>query len=144
MFGTQGSYLVDFFHLSEYLSEASVVCNPSEPTKWPRERQEEIKAGRIKRVMRILRKHSETEEEESKIAPVRKCLRYMENQPGQFKYKEAIEEELPIGSGEIESGNRSVVQKRLKIPGAWWRLDTAEYMLALRCMRINGLNKKNT
>ena len=62
----------------------------------------------------------------------------MENRPGQFKYKEAIEEELPIGSGEIESGNRSVVQKRLKIPGAWWRIDTAEYMLALRCMRING------
>ena len=26
VFGTQGSYLVDFFHLSEYLSEASVVC----------------------------------------------------------------------------------------------------------------------
>lgn len=36
----------------------------------------------------------------------------------QFKYKEALAAELPIGSGEIESGNGSVVQKRLKIPGA--------------------------
>ena len=35
--------------------------------------------------------------------PVRKCLRYMENRPGQFKYKEALAEELPIGAGEIVS-----------------------------------------
>ena len=71
-------------------------------------------------------------------APVRRCIRYMENRLGQFNYKEAILEELPIGSGEIESGNRGVVQKRLKIPGVWWNIDTSEYMLALRCVRING------
>ncbi len=55
-----------------------------------------------------------------------------------FKYKEALTKELPIGSGEIESGNRSVVQTRLKIPGAWWKPETAKWMLALRCMRMNG------
>jgi hypothetical protein len=30
---------------------------------------------------------------------------------------------LPIGSGEIESGHRYVFQNRLKISGAWWKME---------------------
>jgi hypothetical protein len=44
---------------------------------------------------------------------------------------------LPIGSGEIESAHRYLVQQRLKRPGAWWRPHNAEYMLALRLNRAN-------
>ena len=76
--------------------------------------------------------------------------KFLKNNQNKQKYStiaflasiDAINNELPIGSGEIESGNRSVVQKRLKIPGAWWKMDTAENMLALRCARINGDWKK--
>jgi hypothetical protein len=32
---------------------------------------------------------------------------------------------LPIGSGEIESGNRSVLHARLKLGGAWWKAENA-------------------
>ena len=28
---------------------------------------------------------------------------------------------LPIGSGKIESTNKHLIQKRLKLPGAWWK-----------------------
>ena len=45
---------------------------------------------------------------------------------------------LPIGSGEIESAHRCVAQQRLKRSGAWWRVEHAEHMLALRINRING------
>jgi hypothetical protein len=135
VFGTKGNYLVDFFHLSEYLSGASEKCCVQEAKQWLKTQQNKIKEGRIEEVMTILRNCEQGEKGDD---PVRKCLRYIENRPGQFKYKEALAAELPIGSGEIESGNRSVVQKRLKIPGAWWKPETAECMLALRCMRING------
>lgn len=134
-FGTQGSYLVDFFHLSEYLSGAAEKSGAGEAKSWLRARQEELKQGHLEKVVTQLRKCDGAEEENG---AVRKCLRYIENRPGQFKYKEALTAELPIGSGEIESGNRSVIQKRLKIPGAWWKPETAEWMLALRCMRMNG------
>jgi hypothetical protein len=30
---------------------------------------------------------------------------------------------LPIGSGEIESAHRYVIQNRLKIAGAWWKME---------------------
>ena len=49
-----------------------------------------------------------------------------------------LAEGLPIGSGEIESAHRYVAQQRLKRPGAWWRVEHAEHMLALRINRING------
>ena len=138
VFGVQSKYLIDFFHLSEYLAAAAESCCREAPKKWLKEQQERMKKNEISEVMEILKTHLEPDETEDKNAPVRRCHRYMENRQGQFDYKGAIIEELPIGSGEIESGNRSVVQKRLKIPGAWWKVETAECMLALRCLRING------
>lgn len=45
---------------------------------------------------------------------------------------------LPVGSGEIESAHRTIPQKRLKLPGAWWLPDTINKMLGLRVLRANG------
>ncbi|MGK5093431.1 hypothetical protein WDW89_15655 [Deltaproteobacteria bacterium TL4] len=51
--------------------------------------------------------------------PVRACYCYIFNRPEQFYYQEALEENLPIGSGEIESSHRYIIQDRMKLPGAW-------------------------
>ena len=56
----------------------------------------------------------------------------------QLNYREALANNLPIGSGEIERAHRYIAQLRLKRPEAWWRLEHAEYMLALRINRRNG------
>jgi hypothetical protein len=61
-----------------------------------------------------------------------------ERSPKPLNYREALANDLPIGSGEIESAHRYIAQQRLKRPGAWWRVDHAEYMLALRITRRNG------
>ena len=138
VFGTQANYLIDFFHLSEYLAGAAINCCNGTSKEWLKEQQEKMKKNQYDEVVATLKEHVEPEGVKEENAPVRRCYRYMENRRGQFNYQEAILEELPIGSGEIESGNKSVVQKRLKIPGAWWKIETAEHMLALRCVRING------
>ena len=49
----------------------------------------------------------------------------------------AGEHRLPIGSGEVESTHRHLLQQRLKIPGAWWKKETAADMAQLRVMRAN-------
>jgi hypothetical protein len=59
----------------------------------------------------------------------------------QLNYREALANDLPIGSGEIESAHRYIAQLRLKRPGAWWRVEHAEYMFALRINRRNGEGK---
>ncbi len=55
-----------------------------------------------------------------------------------MKYRAALAEGLPIGSGESGSAHRYVAQKRLKRPGAWWIVAHAEHMLGLRINRLNG------
>ena len=49
---------------------------------------------------------------EAQSAPVRACYRYIKNRPDQLDYKAALAQGLPIGSGEIESAHRYVLQKR--------------------------------
>jgi hypothetical protein len=51
-------------------------------------------------------------------APVRVCWRYLNNHQAYLNYPAARQAGLPIGSGEVESGHRSVIQQRLKIAGA--------------------------
>jgi len=49
-----------------------------------------------------------------------------------------LENGLPIGSGEIESAHRYIIQRRLKVAGAWWKADNLKSMLSLRVLRANG------
>ncbi|MEL7432163.1 MAG: ISKra4 family transposase, partial [Chlamydiota bacterium] len=72
-------------------------------------------------------------------APVRACYRYLKNRLNYLDYKGAEEKSLPIGSGEIESAHRHVLQNRLKLPGAWWTLENAKNMIHLRTCRANHL-----
>ena len=69
---------------------------------------------------------------------MRQCWRYLNNRQDQLDYPGAIDKALPIGSGEIESAHRYVIQRRLKLPGAWWTAANASSMLALRLNRANG------
>ncbi|BBI17164.1 hypothetical protein [Neochlamydia sp. S13] len=55
-----------------------------------------------------------------------------------MNYKSALDKGLPIGSGEIESSLKAVVQKRLKIAEALWKTENANAMLNLRIGRLNS------
>jgi hypothetical protein len=52
-------------------------------------------------------------------------------------YQRTIKDGLPIGSGEVESAHRYVIQSRLKLSGAWWKEVNAADMLALRINKAN-------
>jgi Uncharacterised protein family (UPF0236) len=137
VFGLQGSYLIDFYHLSGYLAAAGNTCAPSGKEAWLEHQKELMKTNRSSEVLEGLRPHIEPDTMADKNAPVMACHRYITNREGQFDYKGALEAGLPIGSGEIESAHRYVIQDRLKRPGAWWKPENAEKMLALRVLRAN-------
>ncbi|MCP4090829.1 MAG: ISKra4 family transposase [Gammaproteobacteria bacterium] len=138
-FGTQGSYLIDFYHLCEYLSAAAkaIYSGDEASSAWLERYKQHLKQGDVETVLKALAPYVEAEDVDDTIAPVRSCYRYLSNRLDQLDYPSAVEQELPIGSGEIESAHRYVVQQRLKRSGAWWRKDNAEYMLALRLNRAN-------
>jgi len=137
-FGEKAKFLVDVYHLSEYLGAASEKIGAVEGKSWFRQAQLKMKKNEWQEVLGEIGDHVEGEEIADQDAPVRSCERYISNRREYLDYQGAIEKGLPIGSGEIESGNKSVVQSRLKITGAWWREENAKKMLALRVNRANG------
>jgi hypothetical protein len=137
-FGTQGTYTVDFFHVCDYLAEAAKGCAPDDPKAWLEDQKKRLKINQSPLVLAALSAALEPATVPDADAPVRACHRYLSNRPDHLDYQGALANGLPIGSGEIESAHRYVVQQRLKRPGAWWTPDNAEAMLALRITRANG------
>lgn len=137
-FGCQGHFLIDFFHMCEYLAGASHWCDALDAKRWLKEKKEMMKSGKCAEVFHELKTKLAEVETVSEDNGLLKCVRYIEKRINYMHYDEAIKQDLPIGSGEIESSHRHVVQKRLKIAGAWWKIENANAMLGLRTARING------
>lgn len=136
-FGAPGCYLLDFYHLCDYLVEASPVCAPDNPKAWLEQQKRRLKRNHTTAVLKALRPHLESDSVPDKAAPVRRACRYIQNRLCQLDYETAIAAGLPIGSGEIESAHRYVIQQRLKRSGSWWSVKQAGAMLALRVLRAN-------
>lgn len=141
LFGNKATFLLDFFHASDYLALAAACCNPNKPRDWMHEQQELLKNNMAHKVLQNIQDHLQFCALKENC-PAVKCFNYLSKRLHQLDYKSALEAGLPIGSGEIESGHRSVIQARLKIPGAWWDTDNAQNMLALRIVRANQLWNK--
>jgi len=110
----------------------------SQAEAWLAWQQYLLKENRLQEVLQELAPQVEPEEVAEEAAPVRACWRYLTNRQDQLDYRSALAAGLPIGSGEVEGGHRSVIQERLKISGAWWLEENAKKMLALRVTRANG------
>jgi hypothetical protein len=137
VFASQGSYLIDFYHLCGYIEAAAKRVAPGKTESWMKTQRQRLRENQADDVLLELLPCLESESTPDEDAPVRKAWRYINNRPGQFRYQDATQGELPIGSGEVESAHRYVPQKRLKIAGAWWKPDNAAKMLALRVNRAN-------
>ncbi len=139
-FGSQGSYLLDFYHVCDYLGAAAkaIEAEPQAQQTWLRVQKERLQTQQPDATLNTLQAHLEPQPVDDEQAPVRRCYRYLSQRLQQLDYAGAIRDGLPIGSGEIESAHRYLVQQRLKLPGAWWQASNAEHMLALRVNRANG------
>lgn len=69
--------------------------------------------------------------------PLRINLAYLEKRQAQLCYPEFIRQGWPIGSGMVESANKSVVEARLKGAGMHWHPSHVNPMLALRNVVCN-------
>ena len=135
-FGARCKDPVDFFHVCDYF-EAAKVCAAHDPN-WIERQKDCLKTDRLSAVLTALAPFQEPDSVPSEQAPVRGGYRDLINRPGQFDYPAAIQAGLPIGSGEVESAHRDVIQKHLKLPGAWWTPENAQAMLNLCVTRANG------
>ncbi len=71
-------------------------------------------------------------------AEIPKLIAYLQRHQERLDYRFARKGGYPMGSGGIESANTCICRVRLKRSGAWWYVDNANQMLALRCAKYNG------
>jgi hypothetical protein len=134
--------LVDFIHVAQYVWKAALAFYPADPEKqdaWVLPRLLEIlrgKAGYVAGGMRrsaTLRSLSTSDRE-----PVDECADYLLKYSPFLMYDQALAAGTPIATGVIEGACRHLVQDRMNVTGARWRLDGAEAVLRLRAVRSSG------
>jgi hypothetical protein len=72
---------------------------------------------------------------------IRKLIGCLRNSAARLHYRGARTGGYPIGRGGIEAANKSISHVRLKRSGAWWYVEQANHMLALRCATYTGTFK---
>jgi hypothetical protein len=138
VFAERGTYLCDFFHVSEYLAAAAERCRAKMPQQWRRTQQKRLRRGAFQQVIDTMIEHLEPAETPDEEAPVRNAHRYLSNRVDCLNYPRALHLDLPIGSGMIESGHRHVLQARLKKAGTAWLHKHADAIAHLRVVRANN------
>lgn len=136
-FASQGKYLIDFYHVSEYLGAAALkIAGARQATRWLQKQKSRLMTGQARKILRTLEPHREIAG--ATETPVEDASRYIRQRLQHLHYAQARKANLPIGSGEVESAHRHVIQHRLKLAGAWWQQTNAQAMLGLRVARANN------
>jgi hypothetical protein len=128
--------ILDFYHLCENVNTFAkhlFGTDPSQYSEWANEICVSLKASKWSKVLRDLERRSKPP-----LCPV-DLYGYISNNIANIDYSHYIDEGYFIGSGAIESGNKSVLQQRLKQAGMRWNVQTAQYLLTLRTKYKSGL-----
>lgn len=91
VFGKQGTFLCDFFHVSEYLAAAAEGSQGKKADPWRRTQQKRLKGGAAQKVIETLEEHLEPEGTPEEETPVRNAHRYLTNRMDCLDYPRAIE-----------------------------------------------------
>jgi hypothetical protein len=98
------------------LSAATASIALTGKAAWRQQQQARLKENDLDWVLAELRPHLESTQTPETEAPVRAATG-LTNRRKHLDYLSALAQRLPIGSGEVESGHRYVIQAQLKQPG---------------------------
>lgn len=124
--------ILDFAHAAEHISPIGEFLHgeqTSENKAWLHERLHQLKhegpTKLLSEFQKLQRKHPTVE-------LIRGNLAYLKKREAQMQYPIFQAQGWPIGSGIVESGNKAVVQARLKGSGMHWAEQNVNPMLAIR------------
>ena len=128
-------YILDRPHAKGHIYQTADAMGLKEPLReqWVSLQMTRLDSGQIQATLNELSAHRGRGR-----ARAQQLYQYL------YRFKDAVHYDdfrsrgLPIGSGEIESAHRTIPQKRLKLPGAWWNEKSLNPMLSLRVLRANN------
>lgn len=124
--------ILDFPHAGEHISPIGEFlwgAGTTEMKQWVGEHLHQLKhegpTGLLAELRNLQKEHPDEKAVSGNLA-------YLEKREKQMQYPQFQEQGWPIGSGIVESGNKLVVEARLKGSGMHWADDNVNPMLALR------------
>lgn len=124
--------ILDFPHAAEYVGKiGSAVWGEGTPAtqQWLTQQLQCLKHQGPAQVLAELRTLVAAHPERPDLAG---CLAYLEKREAHMQYPTCQEQGWPMGSGAVESGNKLVVEARLKGSGMHWAREHVNPMLGLR------------
>lgn len=123
--------ILDWYHLIEKISQfaLTVFPNRAQAVQWIEQQEQLLWEDQF---LQCIDNIEELKLKTTNDQLRRKLLVYMNNNQKRMRYKTFRQQGLSIGSGPIESANRQVIQKRLKLSGQRWTKDGAQQVANLR------------
>jgi len=140
--GIEVTLVLDFIHALEYLWKAAhVFFDEGTPAieAWVLQRLEWMLQGKTSSLVAGMTRMATVRGLTAKQrAPVDKAAKYLLKRKDMMRYDELLALGAPIASGVIEGACRHLINDRLALTGARWRLPCAEAVLRLRSMLSSG------
>lgn len=133
----QAIRILDFPHAAQRVSQVGQALfgeGGSETGPWVEERLHLLKHQGPRA---ILAEFESLQQEHADLEVLRENLAYLAKREAQMDYPRFRAEGWPIGSGMVESGNKLVVEARLKGAGMHWRRENVNPLLGLRNIVCN-------
>ncbi len=129
-------HILDYTHVKENIFKFANVFIRGKNQKhvWAEKLKDLVKAGKIDEALKMAEPYKDCRK-----PGIPNIYTYLEHNRDCMNYPSYVEAGYFIGSGLIESANKSVMQERLKLPGMRWDVDAAQRVLALKCKYDSGL-----
>ena len=129
--------ILDYYHLSENVHSYSKVVHPEDEIsrkRWVKQVLDKVLEDKVDEAIKMV--------EKSKVGQLPDTIVnlpiYMKNNRERINYKTYKQKDYYIGSGPIESGNKVVIQQRMKQAGMRWSINGGQYIAALRAKYESG------
>ena len=127
--------ILDYTHLKENIFKFANACikgGKKAKNEWSNKLKELVKNGHIDKALEMTAPLKDIRKE-----GVPNIHKYLLNNKDCIDYPSYVKQGYFIGSGAIESGNKSTMQERLKLPGMRWEVQSAQYVLAAKLGTLN-------
>lgn len=129
--------VLDYYHMCENVYSYAKYLYPSDEQKmkgWAESVITHIEEGELDKALVSI-----PVSDELKLPPgVPNLVVYLTNNRNRMNYKTFQQMGLKVGSGAIESGNKKVIQQRMKQSGMRWNVKTGQTIASLRAENASG------
>ncbi len=129
--------ILDYYHMCENVYNYAKYLYPSDEQKkivWAESVKKHIEEGEIDEALSLIPVTGESKLPTGVVnLPV-----YLANNRNRMNYKAYKQSGLKVGSGAIESGNKKVIQQRMKQPGMRWNVSSGQTIASLRAKSNSG------